>query len=204
MKYHIVTGVERSGTSCMMGALRESGIPVAGWKYPFEIKHSTWTNLSCGSPEPIADDQRRLNPGFWEITEVLKHGINTDVYDGALMKIPCSGLMKSNPQYINKAIFMRRDTNSIARSMSKLPNGKKYTHIHFCNMIEERLKDGFQWLEENRIPTLFIQYEKLMLEPSRLLRKVIKFLGRGDYRWGAKFIRPQLDHSKGIECVKVG
>ena len=195
-KYHIVTGVERSGTSCMMGCLREAGIPIVGWKYPFEIKNSPWTNLSCGSPTPVAEHQRKGNPGFWEISEVVLRGLKDDKYDGAVIKVLGRAVPKSDPELINRAVFMLRNTESIAKSMTRIPNGDKYTKEQLRELIEKRKRNTIDWLRENRIPTIYITYELLLTEPVKQLRKVIKFLGRGDARWGAKYVKPQFDHSR--------
>ena len=180
----------------MMGCIRESGVPICGWKYPIEINVGPWEKTSLGSDKPMTESHEVNNPGFWEVSEVITRGLNDNYYDGIVIKVNALGLVKSDPQFINRAIFMDRDPEAVAKSWCKVRHSDVRNVDKALPIIKARRTAALAWLRDNRIPTYRIQYEDLLRKPIVIMKRVNSYLGRGDYRWGAKYVKPKYDHSK--------
>lgn len=145
---YVVSGCPRSGTSLMMGILREvfGDDRILGTKFPFEDKYIAslkkqkaetekqyeyrlFTNniLNPNTSKEI-ETSKDMNPcGFWEC-EFTVNGIKWDIKNcdyientkNKICKIVSQGLANSDPKYINKIIYMLRDPKSVAKSQERL------------------------------------------------------------------------------------
>ena len=191
-RYHVVTGVARSGTSAMMGSLREAGIPLAGYKYPIMLDFGPNEKLCGGAEKPIDPNEVRKNEmGFWEISEVLKEGIQKNTYSGALIKCPCQSFAHSKVHFIKKVVFMvRPPREQIASILKDVSFAKAWDpHAVYAEMCLRQIYT-VRFLEQYDIPWIVVQYEKLIDNPYFHINRVCEFFDRGDPEWGAKYIDP--------------
>ncbi len=202
-KYNVISGWKRGGTSALMLALRQCGIPVIGHKFPFGYKTVTGkTDTSVGSYFPIEEKTREDNPtGYWEVPDLANfNGVNEKWdkvgYDGDLIKAPFDVLNKSKVEMIDKVIIIIRDPRKVFTSQMKAGMlTKDKIRISALQTLFIAV-NSIYWLKEQQIPFYIILYEELLKKPEFQLEGCCKFLGRGDPKWGARVIRKGLDRSK--------
>jgi hypothetical protein len=193
MKYNIVSGLRRSGTSLMMLALRQSGIPVIGLKYDLIDKERIEFIPS--------KEQKEGNPnGYWEMGDITtKTGITKDYSDIGmeedLLKVMFECLPKSEPQMINKAIVISRNPDSVLKSILK-NNKIKFPEMFIADILFDIL-DSFSFLVYNNISFLNFIYEKILSSPEEEMKRACDFLGNGDYNKAVKTIDLNLNRSCG-------
>lgn len=106
-----ITGEPRSGTSLMMQTLELLGIP-------------------CEKQRVFASDQKRvseradyLNPkGFYEVPGVVVRGVRNGAerFYGKALKLVATGMVRTNPEHIEKVIVCTRDPREVADSQTML------------------------------------------------------------------------------------
>lgn len=163
----IVSGLRRSGTSMMMLALKESGIPLIA--------------------KEMADEH---NPnGYWE-TQYVTRGIKHDMGDGAI-KITADGFYFSDPDFIDKVIVMLRDPKIVLKSQLNVGICRKgdEKRVAYKNSVD--LQRTFEILEN--IEHITVDYDEMLKHPKENMVRVCRFLGRGNAE-GYKIIDPKLNH----------
>ena len=211
MKYDIVTGLARSGTSAMMGCLREAGIPLAGYRYPIVLAfNKDDKNPLCGGAEkPIDPNETRKNEkGFWEVSEVIKSGLKKDTYSGSAIKVPCAAFVRSNPRYMRKVIMMVRPPRAVMTSMLRdVRNANAWGAQNVYREMALRQILTVKLIHKYRLPYEMIPYTELIEYPVDMLTCVCKALGRGDPKWGAKYIEKKYRRSNKkldtTECMEL-
>lgn len=162
---YIVSGLPRSGTSMMMDIIRAGGI------------------------EPYYDVDRvpnEFNPnGFYETTKVSNIYLDNSFISECVnkcVKIASNSLTWITPNAYNyKVIFMRRDINEIIQSRIKIykKRGSKeaneplgwHLYVH-----KDALNKSLDFLKENNIDYIEINYNDLILNPKLEIEKLIKFI----------------------------
>ena len=166
-------------------------------------------------------DVKDMNPnGFWEC-EFSVQGIKytygnrewlKDLYDNGknkICKIVSQGLLKSDPKYIDKIIYLIRHPRNVAKSQERL--GRKFDMkfgdetknifddlvVHTPEMYIEVTLQACMWLEEFKdVPILFVEFEELQRNPEVEIDKIAKFVGYGDFSKGKSIVEPKLNRSK--------
>jgi len=141
----VVTGCPRSGTSCMMDQMRLAfgEDRLLGKKFPqydgllemtkqgedesdLHYKARMYVQERRGFNEKLkeAKETMDMNPnGFWEmrytVSGVQWHLGMPDL-KGKVCKIVSQGLVASNPEYIEKIVFMVRCPRQVAKSQERL------------------------------------------------------------------------------------
>jgi len=160
---YIVSGIERSGTSLLMQILSNGGIPVS------------------------SDDKRKAdenNPkGYFEleggkiINKLKEKTFPFEQFKGSFIKITAYGL-KFLPNGKHTIIYIERDIEEILDSMEKMAkisdNNREETRDIFLKlntMIKKEI--------DNRpdIKILYINYNKILLNPHEEIKKIPIFLG---------------------------
>jgi len=218
-KYNLIAGWNRSGTSCLMAALRECGIPVLGFKYPFvftfdfidtktkkQIKKGVKKDTGIIDPLPGV---KNTNPsGFWEIPSIcLGNGIRKEHADfgndGNLVKVVLNVLPSSDPDMVNKVIVILRNPFKVMASRLKITPPKDRKNWIRCASLG--LMYNFfvsqRWLDNHDIPYKLVLYEDLLEDPYGTLRSICFFLGRGVPEYGSKIVSRGLDRSKPLRTM---
>lgn len=207
-KYNIVTGWKRGGTSALMLALRQCGIPVIGHKHPFGYKTIEGkVDTNVGSYFPIESKAGYDNPtGFWEVPDICNiNGLTKrwdEVgFDGDLVKVPFDRLVRSEKDMINNVIIIIRDPRKVLESQRKAGMLKEDPKIVRVSALQTLFiaVNSIYWLREKQIPFYMILYEELLKNPTYQLKGACSFFGRGDPKWGGRVIRKGLDRSKKIK-----
>jgi len=165
----IVTGLRRSGTSMMMLALKESGIPIIA--------------------KDMADEHNPL--GYWETQDVTR-GIFYDMGDKAI-KIVADGFYFSDPKYIDKVIVMLRDPRIVLKSQLKVGICRKgdEKRVAFKNAVD--LSRTFEIIKTFKIPHITVEYDEMLRYPKENMLRVCRFLGKGNGE-GWKIVDPKLNN----------
>lgn len=202
-KYNLVSGSKRSGTSLMMLALRQSGIPIVGFRYGIYLNEFTYSGnkLDIGLTLP-SDEMKRANPnGVWEIPSIVaKTGI-TDYYKdigikGDAMKICSDFIIFSEPHLIDKTIMMMRDPKAVLSSMIRCNMFQREDASKVSLLIAKEITTAIQFLKENNKEFKVVSYEGFLKEPHYTMEDVCAFLGRGDYKYGADVVDRKLNHGE--------
>ena len=190
-KHLVITGVERSGTSCMMGAIREAGIPIGGFKFPVQSKVND--QYVDGGMDEIPDDPRTKIHPFWEYTSMNQVGLVREMGGyGIKCLFP---LMKSNPDLVDKVIFMLRHPVSVLQSQRRIVTGAdKFSDEAIFNEIAVKWSGLISWIQANKKEMLVVDYDDLVANPITEMTRVTDFVQRGDPEWGAKYIDENFKH----------
>jgi len=115
MNFFCVSGLRRSGTSLMMLCLRTGGVPILGQKYAVHMNFN----------QPVSDNEKQGNPnGYWEmggitcLTGLRKNHLILGM-DKDVIKVVADCLYYSEPETINKIIFMKRPPRYTMASLIK-------------------------------------------------------------------------------------
>lgn len=220
----VVSGVPRSGTSVCMDIQRavHGEDMILGSKFPQENKNRKRIEPKTPIQKYIREqsekfreenekpfDYKDLNPnGFWECIFTVQ-GIR---YRQALKKlferikkernlfckIVCSGLIPSDPDYIDKIIFTLRDPHSVAKSQERLKNSAPDAEIakHSPRMFISNIVQASKFFLDNPdIPVFIYNYEDLMENPKEVIDKMQDFLKFGDYSKAYNVVNPKLQRS---------
>lgn len=219
-KYNVVTGWNRGGTSVLILALKQSGIPIVGFKYPFQFNFD-YIDLATkkrtkqrkkqdgGLLLPLEAYIGGNNPnGFWEVPSIcLQEGLQKRHknigFDGDLIKVPSRVFPSCNPKLVDKVIVILRNPRKVLTSQMKTgrvkkKNRKKYVKVGALGMLYNMLLT-FRWIKRNKKHHLLLYYEHLLESPKKVLHNVCKFLGRGESKFGARMIDKKLDRSKPVK-----
>ncbi len=205
MIYNVVTGLRRSGTSLVMLVLRQSGVPILGFKYMIQLEKNDGKIIISGMP---TDHIRKGNPtGYWEMGSITTStGILEDYtdlgIDNDVIKIVCECYYFSEPSLINKTIVVMRNPKKVLTSMMKGYIIKE-EELEFAVRKNIRdLKRTFDYLKHYKKPYLVVSYENLLENPEQNIKEMLSFIGRGDWEHGIKVIDTSLSRSKPVE-IKV-
>lgn len=206
MQYGIVSGGERSGTSAMMLALKQSGIPIIGFKFPITIKRKDGVTLDVGLWDgwDKAYNQIHDNPlGFWEIASITAKGLQKEHlrigFDGDVAKVISSMLPVSDPSLVGKVVIMVRDP---LRALPSRAKNLGFTSLDMFRLtalirIHNELR-AIEWLAKHGKEFRIVIYEELLNRPKKIVKGICKFFGRGDYKYGAKMIDRKLNKTEPI------
>jgi len=229
----VISGCPRSGTSLMMDIMRETFGEgrIIGEKFPQEkrIKRQTerqegetdqqWAvreyimNKDGSKQKALAEfaETKDMNPnGFWECGYTVR-GIQYVRPENApkatdICKVVSQGLAQSNPQYIDKVVYMLRHPRAVAKSQERLKGryggldnperGGKEVREHSPKMFVQVTKAAASWLRAHaHVPVLLVDFDDLIEDPAAQLQRVQDFLGEGDFTQSVSRIEPKLRRS---------
>ena len=165
----VVTGSPGSGTSLMMQTLILLHYPVVG-----EV-------FAPGKP-------RELNQkGYWElpVDEEVK-GINSSKYLGKAVKLLGVGLLKTNPELIDKVILCRRRLPECIDSAHRYiqSTGKfwglrddQLTVDVAAAIVRINLRKSVNYLIKNGIEYKSVWYEDMINKPEESVYGIAEFIG---------------------------
>jgi len=199
--YNIVAGPKRGGTSMLMLALRQAGVPVLGYKNPIRLQREKKTPVDAGLLYPL-DEKSDNNPyGFWEIPSICeKYGlrkIHKDVgFEGDVVKVMSSILPLSDPEMVSKAIVTMRDPRKIISSREKCDKemGDEFRNISYIMLIHNTVLT-MRWLEAHEKPYYMVTYEEMLDNPKKHMKRICRLFRKGSYKIGAEVITSELDRS---------
>ena len=179
----------------------------------FTVREYVFNKSRAESKSKITQEQldqkskmKDLNPnGFWEC-QFTTGGISynfgnrqqlTDLYKtgkNKVVKVVSQGLLKSDPKYIDKVIYLIRHPRNVAKSQERLQRqftldfGKDKKNIfdnlvvHSPEMYIDVTLKACRWIKENPdIPILYIDFNDLQSNPDREIQKMAAFVGYGDF-----------------------
>ncbi len=207
MKFNIVTGLRRSGTSLMMLCLRQSGVPIIGSKYMIYALNENGDTTLKTTP---SQKERRGNPnGYWELGSITtKTGVKQEHMDlgmdGDVIKVTSDAFYFSDPKMVDKTIVMVREPRKVLFSMIR---GEICREEDAEKVVEKNIRDMRRTKEFLRSKKkLIINYDELVSHPLKILQEVNHFIGKLNIVRGAKVIDQTLNRSdlysgevKGIE-----
>jgi len=220
-QYNAVVCWNRGGSSALMLALKQSGIPIVGFKYPWRFTfdyvnlktkkvEKTKVNKDGGLLEPLKNVKENNPKGFWELSTVTSETGMTEEFkdvgeDGDVVKISSRVFPSSDPDLINKVIVVARDPRKILASQMKCNDNLKdidqeqYIRVASLSMIYN-MGMVWKWIKRNKKRVMVVRYEQLLKDPKWILNVVHWFLERkGDLEWGAKVIDKKLDRVKPVK-----
>ena len=164
-----------------------------------------------------------LNPnGFWEcpftvrgifyqfgMSDMLEQLEAESNESQSICKIVSQGLANSDPNYIDKIIFMMRPPRAVAKSQERL----KRVFFNDANGVPVDLSDEMKiqtpqmfinvtvavtrWLlQYSDIPFLLVHFDDLVANPRESFSSIQSFIGSGDFEPAVKRINPKLKRSK--------
>lgn len=176
---------------------------------------------------PNADEElqktKDMNPnGFWECnftvggisynfpqSKLLEKLLNEDKDNLTICKIVSQGLLPSDPQYIDKIIFMVRHPRAVAKSQERLKRSHPFGKIdgkdpfdditiHTPQMFINVTAQASRFLIENPdIPVKQILFDDLIEKPHMTLNGIKDFLDcGGNFDEAISRIEPKLRRSK--------
>lgn len=166
MKINAISGMPRSGTSTAARLIAQTGVPFVGEAF------------NTDSPGPSL---KELNPlGYYE-TDFTSRGWSGQVpgvLEGSWAKIVASGLCVSNPDLIDKVIYMARSPRDQAASMVKMaiaskrvpqpPNPRRYL------LATGRVAE---WFVLNGKTPLVVDFDALLLDPAAECFRMSEYAG---------------------------
>lgn len=196
----IVTGTKRSGTSMWMQILIGAGFAYVG--EPFSGR---WEQtIKAANPDGFFESHLRrgiyykTNPnpktGAYLFPEQVQHHA---------VKVFIPGLVRSDRAYITRVIATVREWREYESSLKRLyamedESRAKDGRAHLAPM---RMPGALEWWAENfslvrdiairRYPVHVQTYEGLLAEPERIIREVIKWIGRGDADGAVAAVKPE-------------
>ena len=162
----VVSGIHRSGTSAMMGALIAGGIePVYSHKRDRKMK------MNDKKDYPV-------NPhGFYEVgqSEYMRLGFTTELPDEICVKIQAIGLPILAAAKGYKIIYMRRDPNiikqSYIKSFGKVAFDESYSDwpTHYWNLLDS-VKAVMQ--QRRDVELLEVQFNEMIDNPLKVFTQI--------------------------------
>jgi len=188
----------------------------------YEMRMYTFNRMSEKRDlDKALNHSKDMNPnGFWEMLYTVQ-GCHYRFFDldrldklkeektKSFCKIVSQGLVQSDPQYIDKVIFMIRHPRSVAKSQEKLvrpsPLGDlskmkidgEQIKIHTPEMFINVTSTVSHWLLRfNTVPVHYVIYDDLLENPEKVLSGISDFLGEdGNNKDAAKQINKKLRRS---------
>jgi hypothetical protein len=175
---------------------------------------------------------RDMNPnGFWECAfsvrgiqylPMMKEELAKVLSELRIVKVVSQGLLRSNPLYINRIVFLIRHPRAVAKSQERLERGIHVMgddgEVYNLTNGPEMGPDGepivFKWhepdmfinvslqaltfIKENKhIPIKFIEFEDLVSNPEKNIKEIYSFTGmEGDLQKGLDIVEPKLNRSR--------
>lgn len=177
----IVSGLGRSGTTAMMGALYKLGIPKQKNTAPRTF--DDWgigTHLDDKNSNSIRKEivRRNLENDTWGFKWHMFHNWNTYI---GMFRNPMLIVMFRDPLCIS--IRSSISTNSENNEVKNLESWLKEVSIWQMQMI-------YCLSNEIKIPTILVSYEKLISDPSSNLKIISDFCGLHYNNSSVEFIKP--------------
>lgn len=196
----IVTGTKRSGTSMWMQILIAAGLPYVG--EPFSGR---WEQtIKAANPDGFYESHLRrgiyykTNPnpknGAYLFPEQVQHHA---------VKVFIPGLVRSDRAYITRVIATVREWREYEASIRRLyameddarrREGKD-------DLVPLRMPGALEWWGENfalvrdiavrRYPVHVQSYEGLLADPDKVVREVVRWIGRGDADAALAAVKPE-------------
>lgn len=120
----------------------------------------------------------------------------------SICKIVSQGLVNSDPQYINKVVFMMRHPRAVAKSQERLKRqgnpmiSQENRVVHTPSMFINVTMSAIRWFNKyTNIPVLVIDYDELLNDQETQLERLFDFLGEGDIKKTKGIIKPKLRRS---------
>jgi len=197
----IITGTKRSGTSMWMQILIGAGYPIIGEAFPMRWEKT----IKAANPEGFYESHLRrgiyfrTNPhpksGTYLFPEQVAHHA---------VKVFIPGLVRSDRAFIGKVIATVREWREYESSIRRLyaiEDESRRAEGKGAFIPVERMPGALEWWGENfalvrdiavrRYPVHVQTYEGLLAEPERVIRDVIKWLGRGDADKALAAVKPE-------------
>jgi len=202
-RFDVVTGIKRSGTSAMMLAAIECGIPACGFQFPVLVSSADGVHDGCIVDGPRVEELKRANPlGYWECSTIVSEGLQLKhkSYHGAIVKVLLTPLIKSNADMINRVVMMIRHPKVVFKSRqtcgdfdSELQMRLQFltytnNYVFACSMLRKWGK-----------PFIIVDYNSLVRSPESEMIRVCSFLERGQPDFAHLAIDKTLNHSSPIE-----
>ena len=180
----VVSGLPRSGTSMMMSALKNGGMPL------------------------LVDNLRRAdvnNPkGYFEFERVKKLPTQDDSWldsaQGKAVKIISALLAFLPDRFQYKVVFLERDMDEILASQRRMleridkANQDVQSEDDLRESYIKHLRDVSAWLgNQNWIQTMYVSYNDILRQPKNEFRRVAAFLeNRVEPQLMAQVVDPDL------------
>jgi hypothetical protein len=175
-----------------------------------------------GRPDP---EERQLdedmNPnGFWEDGRFTVRGLayrqNTkeilqeirDAKTSLFAKIVSSGLLNTNPDYVDKVVYMLRHPRAVAKSQERLKRGSFVTVdgqdfniadevIHTPEMFINSSIAAAKWFVENpEVPLHIVEFDDLIENPEEIVVGIAAFICEsGEFLKAYEVVDPKLRRS---------
>jgi hypothetical protein len=175
-----------------------------------------------GTSEPEKRElDEDMNPnGFWEdgrftvrgltyrksTKEVLQEIRNAE--ESLFAKIVSRGLLRTNPDYVDKVVYMLRHPRAVAKSQERLKRGSFVTIdgepfnidsevIHTPEMFITSCIAAAEWFMENPdIPLFMVNFDDLIEEPEETVIGIATFIREsGEFVKASKVVDPKLRRS---------
>jgi len=196
----IVTGTKRSGTSAVMQVLEAAGYPVIGSQFP-----ANW-----------GDTLRDANPGgCYEsiLRDGIQKGTNPHPETGSYLrpdqtrryavKVFVPGLLRTNPKFIDFIIGCVRRWQEVEASTWRLymleDEARTLQDSNYTPPL--RLPPAYRWWIDNyallrllpkyRDKMGLMAYDRLVHDPKDATRRLISFLGDGDWDAAQKAVHAE-------------
>ena len=209
----IITGTKRSGTSMWMQILIGAGMPIIGEAFPMRWEQT----IKAANPEGFYESHLRrgifyrTNPhpktGAYLFPEQVQHHA---------VKVFIPGLVRSDRAFIGKVIATVREWREYEASIARLyaiEDASRRAEGKGELIPEERMPGALEWWAENfalvrdiavrRYPVHVQSYEGLLAEPERVIRDVLRWLGKGDPEKAIAAVKPEHRTQKRPESNSV-
>ena len=186
----------------------------------YELRMYTHKKLEPKAEKELAETIDMNPNGFWEcaysvqgISWSFRHAdqlkeLETD--RKKICKIVSQGLFQSDPQFVDKIIFMLRDPRSVAKSQERLKrslpfiteDGEEHDlyedlKIHSPQMFINVTIAATRWLlKYPNVPILYVKHEDLLTKPVEICQGIQNFLQEGDFVEAAKLVDVKLHRSR--------
>ncbi len=187
----------------------------------FKIRMYTYDRVHKEDDKKRFDHAKKMNPnGFYEdgrfSVRGLSYGPDThDIFkkineseDKKILKIITPGLIKTDPIYIDKIIYMVRHPASIAKSQDDrtsnfeiIEGGKKKNLMEDVQKFSPRefINDMLRisnYVLKNNMDMFILKYEEMLQYPDKVLSQVSDFLSDGDFSKSKNIIDTSLFRNK--------
>ena len=197
----IVTGTKRSGTSMWMQILIAAGYPIIGEAFPMRWEHT----IKAANPEGFYESHLRRGI-YYRTNPHPKTGtyLFPEQVANHAVKVFIPGLIRSDRAFIGKVIATVREWREYESSIARLyaiEDESRRAEGKGALVPGERMPGALEWWAENfalvrdiavrRYPVHVQSYEGLLAEPERVIRDVMKWLGRGDADKALAAVKPE-------------
>jgi len=144
-----------------------------------------------------------FNSQFKELFDAVRDG------KSRVCKISNRGLISTDPNDIDKIIYMIRHPKEVAKSLELLRRdspdllalGKKEPLFASDIYIQEEVAAINFFLKNPEVPVHFVNHNELLSDPKKVLDEIQEFVGVGDYSKAYDLIDSELSKSR-FESVK--